>query len=296
MTNTPAPGIYHDVPFADYCNWNAVNNSSLASALKSDKHYRHAQDNPRSDTDAFRFGRMAHEGRLEPAAVLDRFVVMPDLSQDIEVNGKPAKNPKATKEYKDRCAKWEADNSDKQVMTSEEFDRMKGVLGALWAKPVCRQWFTSEGPAEVSIVWDDERTSLRCKARIDKVVHNNLLADMKTSRDAQAADQAIWNYGYDRQAAFYLDGWRAVTGHFAQFAFAFVESDAPHGVRAAPASAGVIVSGREKYQRALRTVANATSGQALEGYDQPNEFELPPWVTRQPITIWISGEPVEVYR
>ena len=294
MTETPAPGVYQNVSFAEYCAWDAVNNSSLGSALRSGLHYRHAQETPRPDTDAFRFGRLAHEGRLEPAAVLDKYAVLPDLTRDIVVKGEPARNPKATKAYKERVAAWRKENDGREIVDPTEFDRMKGVLGALWSDERCREWFASMGPVEVSILWNDPATDLRCKARIDKVVSDNLLVDMKTSRDAADFEKAVLNYGYDRQAAFYLDGWRAVTGHFAQFAFAVVESEAPHGVRAAPASAGVVVSGRRKYQEALKVVAALKAGKAPTGYEQPDEFDLPAWKRREPLTLTVGGEPVEV--
>ena len=294
MTETPGPGVYQNVSFAEYCAWDAVNNSSLGPALKSGLHYRHAQDTPRPDTDAFKFGRLAHEGRLEPAAVLDKYAVIPDLTRDIVVKGEPARNPKATKSYKERVAAWREENDGKEIVDQTEFDRMKGVLDALWSDERCREWFASMGPVEVSILWNDPATGLRCKARIDKVVSDNLLVDMKTSRDAADFEKAVLNYGYDRQAAFYLDGWRAATGHFAQFAFAVVESEAPHGVRAAPASAGVIVSGRRKYQEALQVVAALKAGEAPTGYEQPEQFDLPEWKRRQPLTLTVGGEPVKV--
>lgn len=293
--NKPTPGIYEGISFEEYCSWDAVNNSSLSPALRSGLHYNHAQDNPREDTDAFRFGRLAHEGRLEPAAVLDRYAVMPDLTQDILVDGKPSKNPRNTKEYKQRVENWNKQNGGKQVVTVDEFERVKGVLDRLWATQRTREWFTSEGPAEVSVVWIDPLTGLLCKCRIDKVVSDHLLGDLKTTRDAVRFESAMFDYGYDRQAAFYVDGWRAATGHYAQFAFAAIESDPPHGIRAALASPGVIVEGRRKYQKALQVLASLKAGEAPKGYEQPDEFDLPRWKRREPLVLTVGGEPVEVY-
>ena len=132
-------------------------------------------------------------------------------------------------------------------------------------------------------------------ARIDEVVSDNLLADMKTSRDAADFEKAVLNYGYDRQAAFYLNGWRAVTGRFTQFAFAAIESEAPHEERAAPASAGVIVSGRRKYQEVLRVVAALKTREVPARYEQPNELDLPLWKRRQHLTFTVCGESVEIF-
>ncbi|MEO2024286.1 MAG: hypothetical protein ABGZ23_00225, partial [Fuerstiella sp.] len=169
---TPAPGIYHDVPFEEYCAWDAINNSSLAPALKSPRHYKHGLDNPRDDTDAFRFGRLCHAGRLEPAAVLDRYIVMPDMSKDIKTaDGKPARSPKATTEYKRRVATWEEQQAeaDCEVVTRQRFEEFKGVLDSLNGNILAREWFGTDGPAELSILWKDPITQLVCKIRIDKV-------------------------------------------------------------------------------------------------------------------------------
>ena len=293
---TPESGIHKGVSFEEYCQWDAVNNSSLGPALRSAKHYRHAKENPRAETKALSFGRLAHEGRLEPSLVLDRYAVMPDLTKGILVNKEPAKNPKATSEYKQRVAKWEEQNDGKQIVEQVDFERVKGVLDALWTNTRSRDWFASGGPAELSLVWADSVTGLLCKARLDKQFSAQLIVDLKTTRDAMHFEKSMIDYGYDRQAAFYLDGYRTLTGRPAQFAFAAVESEAPFGVRAAPVSPSVIASGRTKYRRALAVLKaeRLNNGRFDADYDQPETFELPRWARQQTVTLYHGGKPIEV--
>ncbi|MCR9197395.1 MAG: PD-(D/E)XK nuclease-like domain-containing protein, partial [Planctomycetaceae bacterium] len=287
----PEVGIHKSVPFEDYCAWDCVNNSSLSPALKSGKHFNHAKLNPREDTSAFQFGRLCHEGRLEPSLVLDRYAVMPDLTDGILVNDKPAKKPRSTAEYKERVTAWEEQHAEKQIVTQDDYDALKGVLNALWENIRTREWFSSAGEAELSLVWIDPITNLKCKARLDKVVHSHLIADLKTSRDASRFESSMLDYGYDRQAAFYLDGYRQLTGTSAQFAFAVVESAAPHGIRAAPVSPEVIVRGRQQYREALAVLAAQKATGEASDYQQPEAFDLPRWAKQTTVTLYQNKKP-----
>lgn len=290
----PEVGIHENVPFEDYCNWDCVNNSSLSPALQSAKHFEHAKKNPRADTQAFRFGRLCHEGRLEPSLVLDRYAVMPDMTKDILVKGEPAKKPRATDEYRKRVAEWEDQHEGKQIVTQDAYNDVKGVLDALWENTRTRMWFTSEGAAELSLVWIDSISGLKCKARLDKVAHRQLIVDLKTSRDASRFEASMLDYGYDRQAAFYLDGYRQLTGESAQFAFGVVESAAPHGVRAAPVTPNVIAFGRQKYRKALSVLAEKQASGKVTDYPQPEAFDLPRWAKQTTVTLYQNKKPFEV--
>jgi hypothetical protein len=292
--DAPEPGIYYGLSFDDYKKWRAVNNGSLGPALKSDLHYVYNQTVEREDSSAFRFGRLAHEGRLEPASVLASYAIVPEqLTQGIKVKGAPAKKPKSTTEYASRLENWKATlDEGVEVITTAEHIKLMGVLDALWNEQRSRELFSAKGHAEVSIAWDDPETGLRCKARIDKVTEH-LLADLKTTRDASQFEKSIRSYGYDRQAAFYTDGWSLLTGEHRKFWFSAVESDAPHGVICAPVSNRLMLRGRQQYKEALRIVARIKSGKPPLGYDQPTEFDVMPWDIKND-SITHHGAPVKV--
>lgn len=290
----PEPGIHYGISFEEYCGWEAVNNSSLGPALKSAAHYKFRQDNPRPDTPAFAFGRLCHSGRLEPATVLDMYVVMPDQTKGIE-----SSRPKSTKEYKARVANWairiaEEDKEsgvDRQVVEQEDFDALKGVLDSLWNNTLSREWFNSPGEAEVSIVWNDLLTGILCKARIDKIVNDNLLADLKTTRDASKFEKSALDYGYDRQAAFYLDGWRAASGNDALFGIAAVEKEAPFGCRVAPMDPAFVAIGRSKYREALTVISDSRGMGRYAGYENPDSFEAPRYARGEAVLL-LSGKEI----
>ena len=85
---------------------------------------------------------------------------------------------------------------------------------------------------EIAIVWDDPETGLRCKARIDFVSEYDgwtVVGDLKSSINAAPKQwaRAVANYGYHRQAAFYLDGCNAISPHDRLFAWIIQEKDDP---------------------------------------------------------------------
>lgn len=249
----PEPGIHHDVPFEEYLAWPYVNNSSLSYAARSMAHYRYAP--PQEPSQAMRFGSLVHCGKLEPAAIGTRYAVMPDFAEEIrKEDGSRYSNVRATKAYKEAVAAWRKTIGDRQECSPEELEVMLGIVQSLVMHDQSRLWLCSEGPCEVSIVWDDPSTGIRCKGRIDKlcVVNNTpLLVDLKTTRDASDFERSIARFAYHRQAAFYGDGLTALTASDNRFALVIVEKEKPFGVRAALMSEEARCKGREEYQSLL---------------------------------------------
>jgi hypothetical protein len=292
----PAPGIYEAVPFDVYLTWDAVSNSSLNGIEKSPLHYKFAP--PVEETPPMRFGTFCHQGRLEPSAVFRNYVVMPDLTKGILTkSGEPAKTPKATDEYKQRVERWEADNADgKIIVLQEEFEAMTGVVAALDRNELAHKWFAADGPAEVSIVWDDPDTGVRCKGRLDKLaLIIQMIADLKTTRDCLWFSKQIADRKYYRQSAMYIDGVMVLTGEVCRFGIVAVENVQPFGVMAAPLAESAVELGREEYKAALRQIAAARQSNVWPGYENPAEWILPAWKEAQlsePLSLIIAGERV----
>lgn len=272
--DVPEPGVYADVPFDVYVGWPAVNNSSLTPLLRSPAHYRQAQANPITPSEAMQLGSLVHAGRLEPAALQERYVAIPDFAAMVRTkDGEIPKNPRATSEYKQLVADFERANSDKQIVSLEQFERMLGVVGSLCRSRRALEYLTG-GEQELSLVWIDAETGLLCKGRLDHWCERTRRAsDLKTTRDAADFPRFIAQLHYDRQAAFYLDGLATLGLAPREFCIVAVETEAPFGVRSAPVSAATIESGRRKYRDCLRTLAEARSSGDWRGYVDPVEWE-----------------------
>ena len=276
----PEPGVYQDVTFDEYSRWKAINASTICIGHRSMAHMlRHLNEPHKPPTDAMRRGGLIHAGELEPLTLLDRYVVMPAFEQQVrKPDGTEYHNPKASKAYRELVYEFRGVNSGKEIVSQEWYDSMLGMLDAISKHGRASEYLRGPGPTEVSITWVDDATGIRCKARIDKIdkLHQRL-PDLKTTIDALRFDQSIVKYGYHIRGAFYEDGWLAVTGERYTYALVAVESELPHGVRAAPLDPGATTVGRGIYQRTLKGCAEAKRTGLWPGYEDPDSWTLPTW-------------------
>ncbi len=88
---------------------------------------------------------------------------------------------------------------------------------------------------EQSLFWTDPVTGLPCKCRPDGVIEYNgmpLIVDLKSTscKSVQQFYDTIIKYGYDRQAAWYEDGYYQCFESVPQFMFIAVQKVAPFDV------------------------------------------------------------------
>lgn len=290
----PKPGIYRDVPFDEYLSWKYVNNSLIGHGLRSMAHFRAAELQPATEsTAAQQFGTLLHSGVLEPSAVADHFIVAPDFAAQVMSERPDCKSPKATNRYKELCSEFEAAHPDKFIVSAEDYDRLSGMLAALCENDRAAEYLDG-GESEVSIVWDDPDTGLRCKARLDHWQESECrIVDLKTTRDASDFERALWSYHYYRQAAFYCDGVQTLTGRAHEFCIVALESAEPFAVRSAPIGLSAIDQGQSEYKAILRRVLECRTTGHWPGYADPEEWTLPAWSMRQqPLSLIVDGETV----
>lgn len=299
MSECPKPGVYENIDFAEYASWTALNHSTLKNGLRSMAHLKSYQENPPRPTAAMALGTLVHSAALEPLEMLTRFVVMPAFENEIRrPDGTEYANVKATKAYKNMVADFKEEHPGKQIVTGEEFEVIKGVVASLQSHEVCRDWLFSGGSTELSIVWDDEETGIRCKGRIDKLIRG-VLVDIKTTADAARFESQLAKLAYHQQVAFYLDGLQRATGEVPKAGIVAIEPSAPFGVRAALVSDDAISWGRESYRRLIRQYATCVASNEWPGYESPDYWHLPSWATADAINddvveLVIGGEAVGV--
>ena len=227
----PIPGGRAEYDATEGMNW-----SLLKEMDKSPLHHKYRRDNPRSDTDAFRLGRVLHLAVLEPGRVADELVVW-----DGGVR---------------RGKKWDAfrgDHEGKEILTVAENERVVGMATALYGNEAAAYYLQHDGPAEHNISWRDPKTQQKCKARLDKVA--DCVVEVKSARNVSPYTfaAAAFRMHYHGQLAYYHDGLkvaepdRELTGAPVILA---VESLPPHDVAVYTCSE-VIALGRELYERLL---------------------------------------------
>lgn len=292
MTSCPEPGIYPDVADKVYFAWEAVNNSSLGPALRSMAHYRAALDRPRTATPAMEFGRFCHAVVLEPELLAARYVVLPDFVEELR---EQYKNPRATKAYKEKVAEFRELHADKEIVEADWYMRALSIIESVKACPKAASLLRCEGPTETSIVWKDPLTGITCKARIDKIAGEGLLADLKTTADASKFARAMADFGYARQAAFYADGMAALTGVPHRLAFVAVEKEPPFATLSGIVCETAIEYGRRQYQEILKKICHGRAFDKWPGYEQPGELDLPAWAyAAEDVVLGLAGNEIRI--
>lgn len=246
-----SPGFHDDIPEADYhADRDSLSQSGAKLILKAPALYRHALDNPERN-DAFDYGTAAHSlvlGIGAETVVLD----YPDWrSKDA------------------REAREEARNDGKTPLLKADWLKVCAMADKL-AEHTLAMRLLSHGRPEVSAYAPDEETGVLRRCRFDWL-GTNTLSDYKTASSVNPVDLAgrygsVKKWGYDMQAAWYLDVARAL-GHPAKaFAFIFQMKEPPHLVTVATLDEDDLWDARERNACAIATYAECAATDTWPGF------------------------------
>lgn len=228
------PGVYTDIDFLDYVKINALNHSTLKKfSENSPAHFKYKQDNDiEKETDALSEGRIYHLAVLEPGTYEEKVIHTPkDWRQyeaifDSKQTKKLEENPKRifdgrTKEarmineaFEHKVKELKKDKPDLQVVDYLIYWKAEQIRNALLSNATCKK-IISNSVKEVTIVWIDEETGIKCKGRLDcDNEDSGYFADLKKTRDAHPYRFArdFRKHNYYSQFAFYSDGCKTL-GH-----------------------------------------------------------------------------------
>jgi hypothetical protein len=256
----------------------AVNRSQLADLLQSPLHYwaKHVDPNrvkkDDSDNAAFRLGRAIHARVLEA----DRY------SQDFGVG--PAVSSRNAKAWKEAAAAF----TGEMLLTVDEHQTVEGAAKSLMEYPISRRvLFESVGDNEVSAFGKDPGTGIELKCRIDRLMANGMLVDVKSTADASpsAFAKSCHNFGYALQAAHYLHTTEIATGCVpAGFGFVVVEKAPPYAVAVYRASEAFLEFGKAQYTKLLAELAEWLDKDPTQPWasyaDEILLLDLPAWAYR----------------
>jgi len=279
------PGVY-DIPDAVY-HADPIPGGSLSSSgarkllpPSCPAKFRHWADNGQAPKTAFDLGHAAHKHVLGAGAPL----VVVDAADW---------RTKAAKEQRDQAY------ADGRVpLLAKDHERVIDMAAALLKHPTAAALFQPHsGKPEQSLFWTDQRTGVRCRARLDWLRHpapgrRLIIPDYKTcdSADLEHIQRAIYNYGYHQQAAFHLDGIRALDlDADPVFLLVFQETAAPYLVTIVQPDLAALRIGRQLNHEALEVYAECDRTGVWPGYSDDIELiSLPAWVESRHATkeIW----------
>jgi hypothetical protein len=201
----------------DYFKIPSLNNSGMTALAISPAHYQ-AWRQSGIDSPALRFGRAVHTAWLEPEKFNSEFVIA---------------NPRT-----------KAAKEDSRTAISEtDYAAITGMMEALDRHSIAAKIREEAAAVEVSRRWIDQDSGANCKGRADIISPDGMIFDLKTTTDIKGFRFSIKKYAYDRQAAFYVDGWSAPG-----FGWIVIEKTPPYGVRIIRASANTLADGRDLYK------------------------------------------------
>jgi hypothetical protein len=167
------------------------------------------------ETAAKRLGALTHRFLLEEDTTKGAFHIKPEGMKFSNKEG----------------IAWKAAHADLPIITADEMGAINGMRAAVWAHPTARR-FVKGAQLEQCLFATDEKGTLR-KGRLDMLnERGDYLADIKTciSASEKEISKAVDNFGYYRQAAFYLDLCKLLGIEKKAFVLICVEKTPPYDV------------------------------------------------------------------
>lgn len=255
-----SPGIYYDIPAADYHALPYISNSYLGRL----KDCPAAAKVPQEDTPAMAVGRAAHCLILEADVFDDKYCIGPSFDR-------------RTKAGKQAYEAFLTTLNGRESIDQDTFDRLYAMSRSITRHPSA-SGLIQKGKAEVTLIWVDDPTGLTCKARVDWLPDNvdKCFIDLKTTKDAEERPflNSVLGFGYHRQAAFYLDGANALGLPYDLFGFVAVEQEAPHRCEVYTLSQAFVDHGRKEYRDLMTVEMACREAGEYPAYKSPGITEL----------------------
>jgi hypothetical protein len=180
----------------------------------------------------------------------------------------------------------EAREAGKIPLLSKELVTVREMAAAIEAHPIAGYLFDPyDGEPEQSIFWQDIRTGIMRRARLDWLPRPSgqrlVIVDYKTcdQADPESISKAVERYSYHMQHAWYADGIEQVLGVTPGFIFCFQEKQPPYLINVVELKPEAVQTGRRLNDRAIdEYVARIKTGE-WPGYDdnEITEIALPAW-------------------
>lgn len=264
------PGVYK-IPEADYhadpCPLPSLSSSGARKIMSEcPALYWYDRNNPREKTNALDVGSLAHAMILEGDEWRNRFAVLPE-----DHNAR-------TNEGKAIQAGYE--ESGMTVIKHADFEKVAAMADAIRAHKLASAVF-SNGRPEMTLAWQDKQFGIWKRVLLDWLPNDGgrIFADMKTtiSANPEALRKTMYNYGYHQQAAWYLDGIKALgLTDRPSFIFVFQEKQPPYQVVIAQPDETALMWARTLNEKASETFARCLDAGHWPGYsDDVEVLSLP---------------------
>jgi len=248
------PGIYENISHSEYLALPYFSKSMVGPLLKSPKHLKHYQENDGKKSKRMDFGSVVDCLLLEPEREDDIFII-PETYCDAKGHSKPFN----MRSNSCRQMVKNAEEKGHVCINNADFERSRSVVDAVKSHPMANSWL--KGKYQVTIIWDDPQTGIRCKGRLD-ILGDDRAIDLKCTEQIEPDKfrRTATNLRYHVQAAMYLMGLHCIDkGDYPElgdwpFPFSFIcaETVAPFDVVLYDMQVDSLMAGRHVFEYAVQ--------------------------------------------
>ena len=269
-----APGLYPDVPHADYIADPVVGGSLSSTGARrllssTPEKFRYWADHPEPPRATFDVGTAAHREVLG---------VGPDI---VVVEGTGKKGPEVWDTDAARARVDEVRAAGGVPVKPSTAIQVRDMAAALRRNPAARRALAPGGQVELTGVWVDPATGVACRLRAD-TVHTGgrrpVLVEYKTCDDASpaAAEKSAVRYGYHRQGAWHSAGLRHLLGApDVAFTIVWQEKDPPYAVHVTQLPEVAMWAAERVNRAALHVYEACTRTGSWPGYNDDQADAVP---------------------
>lgn len=252
-------GIY-TMTYAEYDKAPGIRQSNLKAMARSAAHFKAAMEEPDEETRALIIGRIFHTAVLEPNLLAASHYIRPETYENAKGEIKRWNGNAG------ECKDWSAAHEDRPVLFNHELEDIIGMRKSVMENPDANAALT-QGESEVCLFWQDPKTEIGLKCRCDRLSGNSVV-DLKSTEDAseEGFAKSIAKFGYDVQAAYNLDGAKALGLEKKYFIVVPVEKAKPYGCAVYQLDEASVDLGRSKYHRWLSLLAHCYEYNEWPGY------------------------------
>jgi exodeoxyribonuclease VIII len=257
---------------AEYHAFDAISNSTLGYFHnKTPAHAYYKMTHPEEPTTAMKLGSATHAACLQPERLEQEFV------RGLEGVGR---------RKKDDVAQWlefEQAHPHQYVLKPEDWDLCMTMREAVMKHDFARELIEGDGHTEKAAIWEDWEHKVPCKLLADRFTmwrNFSVVADLKTTRDASTwgFGKSVMDFGYHRQASWYLEGLKQISAVPRRFFFICVEKDPPHLVQVHELDEQALDQGYRDTRRCLQAYVECMKSGIWPGYPEGiNPLSLPSW-------------------
>lgn len=270
------PGIYENLPFADYLEIDAFSSSMIGPILRSPKHLEQFLKDG-IDSDQVTMGALVDCLVLEEEKYPQYFQTTPE----IYTNAKGEKKPWDLRSSTCRTMKRQIEDTGRRVITQNDLSVANQIKEEIYRHTSARELLVN-CQSQISMVWEDVDTGILCKGRID-VLNEDSLADLKTTHDGSPGgfSRHLNKYHYHCQASFYVAGWAALNaGEMLPFHFIVAETAPPYCVATYIIGEDSLMAGDYICKQALKRYQDYKESDTVLGYSEFIEpVDIPVWAS-----------------